>query len=98
MPKYLMIWEVDSSRIPTDPKERGAMWVMFAEMVKQNIAAGKTIDWGAFVGEDKGYAISERSEIGLGKDVQAMYPYVKFKVHQVMSVDDVVEVAKSMMG
>ena len=96
MPKYFMTWEVDPTRVPTDAKERGAMWSMMLETVKQDIKEGREEDWGCFAGEASGYAISERSEIDLAKDLQRFYPFVTFKVHQVMSVDEMAEVAKSM--
>jgi hypothetical protein len=97
MPKYFMTWEVDPTRVPTDAKERGAMWSMMTEQVKQDLAENKEEDWGCFVGETSGYSISERSEIDLAKDLQRFYPFVTFKVHQVMSVDEVAELAKSLM-
>ena len=98
MPKYFMTWEVDPTRVPTDAKERGAMWSMMVEMVKQDLNEGKEEDWGCFVGETSGYSVSERSEIDLAKDLQRFYPFVTFKVHQVMSVDEMAEVTKSLAG
>ncbi len=97
MPKYFMTWEVDPTRVPIDLKERGALWSMMLETVKQDIKEGREEDWGCFAGEASGYATSERSEIDLAKDLQRFYPFVTFKVHQVMSVDEVAELAKSMM-
>ena len=97
MPKYLVTWEVDASRVPTDPKERGAMWSIMTDQVKQDLAENREEDWGCFVGEVSGYSISERSEIDIGKDLQRFYPFFTFKVRQVMSVDDVAEIAKSLM-
>ena len=37
MAKYFITWEVDPNRAPVDPKERGAAWLMMAEMVKKDI-------------------------------------------------------------
>jgi len=96
MPKYFMTWEVDPTRVPTDPKERGAMWLGMTEMVKQEIKAGITSDWGAFVGESKGYSVGEQSVLDLSKTLQQFYPFVTFQVHQVMSIDEVAELAKSL--
>ena len=98
MPKYFMTWEVDPSKTPTDPKERGALWTGMTEIVKQQMKDGITKDWGCFVGETNGYSVSEQSELDLAKELQQFYPFVTFKVHQVMSVGDIAEVAKSMMG
>ena len=96
MPKYCMIWEVDPTRVPIDPKERGALWSGMTEMIKQQMKDGTTLDWGCFVGETRGYSIGEQSEVGFAKTVQQYYPYVTFQVHQVMSVDEIAEVAKSL--
>ena len=37
MGKYLVLWEVDQSRVPVDAKERGGAWSLLMEMVKQDI-------------------------------------------------------------
>ena len=96
MPKYFMTWEVDPDRVPIDLKERSVLWSGMLEMVKQQIEEGTTTEWGAFVGEAKGYSIGEVSEIELGKNLQKYYPFVNFEVHQVMSIDQMVEVANSL--
>ena len=97
MPKYFMTWEVDPSRIPTDRKERGALWSGMVEMVKQEIKDGTTSDWGCFVGEPRGYSIGEESALDLSKSLQQFYPFITFQVHQVMSADEAAELAKSLM-
>ena len=97
MPKYFMTWEVDPTRAPTDPKERGAMWAGMLELIKQDMKEGKVSEWGSFVGEGRGYSIGEQSLLDLSKDLQRFFPFVSFEVHQVMSIDEVDELAKSMM-
>jgi len=66
------------------------------DMIKQDLAEGREEDWGNFVGETRGYTIAERSEVDIAKDLQRFYPMVKFEVHQVASVDQVAELAKSL--
>jgi len=34
MGKYLLLWEMDQTRIPIDPKERGTGWKALMDMVK----------------------------------------------------------------
>ena len=97
MPKYFMTWEVDPNRAPINPKERGAMWTGMVELIKQDMKEGKISDWGSFVGEGRGYSIGEQSLLDLSKDLQRFYPYVNFQVHQVMSIDEVAELSKSLM-
>jgi len=96
MAKYLMLWEVDTSRMPVDANERGQMWMMMLDMIKQDIDAGVHTDWGAFVGETRGYTVSLGDHVELAKRMQRFAPYVDFTVHQIASVDDVMEVAKSL--
>jgi len=98
MPKYFMTWEVDPTRVPIDPKERGALWSGMLEIIKKQMKDGTTTDWGAFVGEASGYSVGEQSQIDLAKTLQQFYPFVTFQVHQVMSIDEMAEVAKSLMG
>jgi hypothetical protein len=57
--RYLVIWEMDQSKIPIDPKTRQAAWTPLVAMVKQDIQTGLTISWGAFVGEARGYTVME---------------------------------------
>ena len=97
MTKYFMTWEVDPSKAPVDPKERGALWGGMVEMVKQEIRDGITSDWGCFVGETRGYSVGgDQSALDLAKTLQQFYPFVTFNVHEVLSVDDIGEVAKSL--
>ena len=96
MPKYLVLFELDNSKVPIDPKERGAAWSAMLDMVKQDIKEGVTIDWGTFIGETRGYAIHEASEMELEKRLQRYVPFVTFKAHRIMSVEQIAELAKSL--
>jgi len=98
MAKYFMTWEADESLWPSDPKEQGTLGMKLAEMVKQGMKEGKTSDWGVFVGGDKGYAVVEGNAVDLYKDLQQYHPYINFTVHQVLSIDELVEIQKSRMG
>lgn len=98
MGKYLMIWELNLALTPVDPKERGAGYELLMGMVKQDIERGLTKDWGSFVGEGSGYSVVEGSEVEIAKMVQQYTPYVRFKTHPVISVEQVDEVIKSLSG
>ena len=97
MAKYLILWELDDSRIPLDPKERGAAWTMMTDMVKQDMKTGVHNDWGSYVGGGKGYTISEGNELESAQLMHRFVPFVKFEVHQVMSVEQIGALAKSLM-
>ena len=96
MAKYLLLWEVDTSRTPIDPKERGEAWSAMLDMVKQDIKDGVTKDWGSFLGEDRGYMVYEGSEMELEKGLQQYVPFVTFKTYRIMSVEQMAELAKSL--
>ena len=98
MGKYLVLWEVDRSRVPVDAKEKGAGWGALMEMVKQDIKAGLTKDWGAFVGEINGYSIAEGTEVEIGNMLMQYAPYVSFKTHPIASVTQVGDIIKKMSG
>jgi hypothetical protein len=95
MSKYLINWELDVSRWSADPKERAAMSVKMAEKIKQNIKEGKTLDWGLFVGGVAGYSVVEGNAPDVYKDIRQFYPYMTFKVQQVLTIDEAMEVWKS---
>ena len=96
MAKYLLLWELQDDKIPDDAKARGEGWMMLLEMVKQDIKAGLHSEWGSFVGEMRGFAVSEGEPVQLAKNIQRFAPFVKFEVHQVMSADETMEVARSL--
>jgi hypothetical protein len=96
MGKYLLLWEMDRTKIPVSPKERGIGTSMLLEMVKQDIKKGKTKDWGVFVGEHDGYAVVEGTEVEILNHIQQFTPFVYFKVHPIASVTQVEEMIKTL--
>jgi hypothetical protein len=91
MGKYLLYWEVDHSKIPIDPKERGEGWSLLMAMVRQDIQKGITKDWGAFVGESNGYSVFEGSEVEVMKTLQRYVPFCVFEVHPIATESQVNE-------
>jgi hypothetical protein len=98
MGKYLVLWEVDQTKIPIDPKERGEGWSFLMSMVRQDIEKGITKDWGSFVGEPKGYTIVEGSEVEVENSLQQYVPYCIYKVHPIMTESQVNETLKALSG
>ncbi len=98
MGKYLLLWEVDRTKIPIDPKERGAGWGLLMAMVRQDIEKGISKDWGAFVGENNGYAVMEGTELEVMNTIAQYVPYCIFKVHPVASESQVNEMIKALSG
>ena len=98
MGRYLLLWDLDMSRIPVSPQERAAGWSMLTAMVKEDMKKGALKDWGSFVGEMRGYVVAEGTEVEIGGFIQRYVPYVSFKTHPVASVSQVEEVTKNMAG
>jgi hypothetical protein len=98
MGKYLVLWEVDQTKVPIAPQERGAGWSALMSMVKQDIEKGISKDWGAFVGELNGYAIAEGTELEVMNMLQQYVPFVLFEVHPIASVSQVEEMIKGLTG
>ncbi len=98
MSKFLTLWESDSSKLPTDPNERVALFGKLTEMTKKMLDEGQISDWGMFAGGGVGYTIGEGTEVDVLKLTMQFAPYIRFKVHPVLSVDEVAQVMKSMMG
>jgi hypothetical protein len=97
MAKYLLLWEVDSARVPASAKERGTAWLAMTDVIKADMKKGLTKDWGAFPGELNGYAIGEGTEVEIMQSLMQYAPYVKFEVHPVASLTQVVQAIKASM-
>ena len=98
MAKYLILWESDMSRMPTDPNEQAALMGKHMELTKKAFDEGKITDWGLYAGGGAGYAIGEGTAADMLIGAMQFSPYYKFKAHPVLSTDEVAEVMKSMMG
>ena len=96
MGKYLYLWEIDRTKIPLDPKERGVGFSMLLEMVKQDMKKGITKEWGVFPGEFNGYSIVEGTEVEIMNQIQQYTPFVFFKVHPIASVTQAEEMIKAL--
>jgi hypothetical protein len=98
MGKYLLLWEIDQTKIPIDPKERGDGWGLLMAMIRQDIEKGIIKDFGSFVGENNGYAIMEGTELEVMNTLAQYVPYCIFKVHPVASESQVNEMIKALSG
>ena len=98
MSKFINLWEVDSSKMPTDPNERAAVIGKQMAMIKNMMDEGQITDWGIFAGGGAGYGISEGTESDILKRTMQFAPYVKSRVQPVLSIDEMAEVMKSLKG
>jgi hypothetical protein len=96
MGKYFMIWKIDENKVPISREERAAAWKPMIDMVKQGIEDGRIKEWGAFVGDMKGYSIAEGTEVEIASFNQNWVPFVSFEVHPVATVSDVEEMINNL--
>jgi len=96
MGRYLMLWELDWTKIPISPQERGAGIRPLVDMVMQDLKKGVLKDWGAFVGEMNGYGVAEGTEVEIGNMVQQYIPFVSFKTYPIASLSQVDEIVKAL--
>ncbi len=98
MGRYLVHWEVDQTKIPIDPKERGGGWAGLMAMVRQDLEKGVISNWGSFVGETNGYMVMEGTELEVMTSIQQYVPFCIFKVQPVSSESQVNEMIKALTG
>ena len=98
MGRYLVHWEVDQTKIPIDPKERGGGWAALMAMVRQDLEKGVISNWGAFVGETNGYMVMEGTELEVMTSIQRYVPFCIFRVQPVSSESQVNEMIKALTG
>ena len=96
MGRYLITWELDMSKVPINPKERGELWAPMVEMVRDGMKRGTTKDWGSFLGEMKGYSVAEGTELEIANLLQQWTPFVHFTTHPIISLDEMAEVIKNL--
>jgi hypothetical protein len=96
MAKYMVLWEVDTSRTPADPKAKKAQLLSFGEAVKKQLKEGVVKEWGLFAGEMSGYTIFEGSTVNLHMFTNMWAPFAKFKARQVMTIDEVNKATKAL--
>lgn len=90
MGKFLVLWEVDTTKVSDKPEDRYENWIMMLNMVKKDIESGLE-DWGMFAGRLSGYSIREGTEQEIALETTKYVPYIKFKAYPVISVDQVLE-------
>jgi len=99
MPRYLDIWEIDMTKVPTDPDERMALVTKMHDMTKQWLKEHPGSQWGISLDGTEGFALS--SARAKWQDIAAVaavfQPYIKSRIFQVMSAEEIEEVRNSMM-
>ncbi|MCC6341874.1 MAG: hypothetical protein IT166_06735 [Bryobacterales bacterium] len=89
MARYLMLWELDKSRIPEELEKRKAQHLGFQEIVRQQMKSGEISQWGAYAGETKGFCIVEGSAEDVHKLTGRWVPWVSFEVKELLTIEQV---------
>ena len=91
--RFYITWHNDQTAFPTNREERAKLGVSLVEMVKADMKAGLTKDWGASASGRGGYAIYEAtSETAIGEALQKYRPYIVFdSVEPIITADQVIE-------
>ena len=96
MARYMALWEVNSSKTPEDPKAKKAQWLVFQEIVKKQLKEGVMKEWGEFAGEMSGYSICECNAVELHTLIAAWVPFVKFKISELLTIEEVSKATKAL--
>jgi len=94
--KYLLLWEIDPTKIPVDLKERGGEFGALMKVIKQDMKEGILKDWGLFVSEHKGYSVVQGTEVEVIKAIQWYTPFVYFASYPIASVTQAGEMIKAL--
>lgn len=95
MPKFYVKWWLEPTKVPVDAEQRVKGWLSMLEMVKADVNAGVTKDWGIAAGGDYGYSISEATnEAELFTRLLKWIPFAHFEVAPVLTVDQAIESIK----
>jgi hypothetical protein len=97
MGKFLILWENDMTKMPTDLKELVTLRSKMMNMVKEDLKSGGMKDWGKFAGENCGYAVAEGTEEEIERWTARYVPYIKFKVQAILSASQIEEVFKTLL-
>ncbi len=96
MTKFLIHWELDTTKISDKPVEMLKNFTKMLNMVKKNLESGGTKDWGMFISGHAGYSIKEGSEQEIALALLKFSPHLKFKVYPIISVNEALENVKAL--
>ena len=92
----LMLWEANASLFPLDPEERKKVIMSMAETVKKELESGVIKAWGISAAGGRGYSISEDDPKTLYARTARFFPFIKFEIIPMVSIDDMIDAMQSM--
>jgi hypothetical protein len=99
MPRYLVLWEMDMSKMPTDTTEQAMLLQKMSAMTKQWLKDRPGAQWGMSLDASRGFALHTSAETwkDMAKHFMSFKPYIKGDHFEVLSIEEADEVLKSMM-
>jgi hypothetical protein len=94
----LILWELYSTLIPTDPVERMKALMQMLTMVKDDVTKGVHSSWGMSPTGRHGYALTDLDGDKLFAALTPFTTYVKFTVKPMIAVDEAIAVMKQMQA
>ena len=96
MARFLALWEADDSRLPADPKERGAGYEKALKFIRGEMKKGLIKDWGGFVGTTAGYTIYEGTELEVGISMHHFVPFYSYEIYPVSCLEEAEKLTKAL--
>lgn len=96
MAKYMVLWEIDTSRTPEDQKAKKEQYIGFGDMIDKQLKQGIFKDWGVFAGEISGYVIFEGSAEDLHSFTFQWVPFTRFDCREVLTIDQANKITESL--
>jgi hypothetical protein len=91
-----VLWELDESKIPDDPKEKKAMWVAAMDEIRKTLKNGINKDWGVFLDVSRGFNIVEGEPEEVYALEAAFVPLARMEIHPFISLDQAQKAIKKM--
>jgi DNA primase len=92
----LMLWETNDSLFPLDPEERMKLIISMAENVKAELDSGVIKTWGISAAGGRGFSISEEDPKAIYARTSRFFPFIKFEIIPMLSIDEMINTMKEM--
>jgi len=95
--RYLVLFEADFSRLPTDPQERARLGKPMTQAILQGIETGLIKEWGLVLGEYRGFGVYEGSETEVAGFLEQFVPWYRSTVNPVVSASELDAMVDAML-
>ncbi|HUT52013.1 MAG TPA: hypothetical protein VM658_01345 [bacterium] len=85
MARFLVLWELDQSRIPEDPAKKKEAWLAAIAEINKDMKSGKVKEWGGFL-NGAGFTVNEGTEEEIYALLLKYIPMCRFTVQPFISV------------